>query len=78
MPGRPNGSLAITVALAVAGAAAAFSLAALVVTPGNPVRAVAEAMIVVREPARQDVRVAAHREEPEYTGSVILPLRRND
>ena len=57
--------------------AGAFSLAALAVTPGNPVRTIAEAML--RDPAatRPDILVAAGRDdEPEFTGSVVLPLRR--
>jgi hypothetical protein len=79
MLGRPTGSLAITVAVAIVGTAAAFSLATLVVTPGNPIRLVAEAMLAAPDPVRPDMQMASeHDGEPETTGSVALPLRRDE
>ena len=77
MLGRPTGSLALTLAFAVVSTASAFSLAALVMTPGTPVRSVAEALL--RDPdGSPDVRIAAEADEPDSTGSIVLPLRRGE
>jgi hypothetical protein len=81
MPLRPTGSLAITLAAATIGAAGALAAAGLLHSPDAPLRPLVEAWLAGPAPAGAGplaVAAAERADEPETTGTIVLPLRRGD
>lgn len=81
MPPRPTGSLALTLAAATISAAAAFTAAGLLHSPGMPVRPLMEGWLTrpaEGETGKTAVIAADTATEPETTGTIVLPLRRGN
>jgi hypothetical protein len=81
MPTRPTGSLALTLAAATISAAAAFIAAGLLHSPDMPVRPLVEAWLarpVDGETGKTAVVAADTTSDPETTGTIVLPLRREN